>query len=232
MSSSTEPQDDYDPASWTALEGDYAAERTATVPNTTAHTETQTPVFRGLNHRALNNYPDGVPVGTFKPDHITDPALRRLVYVILDNRGRPYLLLPNLATDCGTYVHQSQSNRKSSRGGVSFYQMQPFKDVRIIDDDDLAKFAFKHLQARGVTKTWGIATLQELRQLGKNPVQDPPMAAIGSTAATDNITCTDPLHNRGDRIDIIRLLKELTQKALEISQDIARLNELLGNEEA
>ncbi|RLL99577.1 hypothetical protein CFD26_101949 [Aspergillus turcosus] len=89
--------------------------------------DTQAQKFNGMNRRALNHYPKGVPIGTFKADHVTDPSLRRLVYAKLDKYSKPYLLLSSLGTDCGTYVHRTQSSRKSSKAGVSFYQLELFQ---------------------------------------------------------------------------------------------------------
>lgn len=131
------PQEDYDPDNWTALQEDCELSYIGTPPvnardmgtqPVNAHDIGTQPVnaqdthaqkFNGMNRRALNHYPKGVPIGTFKPDHVTDPSLRRLVYAKLDKYSKPYLLLSSLGTDCGTYVcppNPVKSEELKSRG--------------------------------------------------------------------------------------------------------------------
>lgn len=160
MSSSTKPtdspQEDYDPDNWTALQEDCELSYIGTQPVNARDMgtrpvnaqDTHAQKFNGMNRRALNHYPKGVPIGTFKPDHVTDPSLRRLVYAKLDKYSKPYLLLSSLGTDCGTYVHRTQSSRKSSKAGVSFYQLEPFGDVPVVDTDDLAKWVFRQARSK------------------------------------------------------------------------------------
>jgi hypothetical protein len=87
--------DDYDPAKWTALDDDSDLSYIGTQPvlNTNATTQSVSngtpPMFAELTRKAVNCHADGVPVGTFKPDHTTNPHLRRLVYRKLDRFGNP-----------------------------------------------------------------------------------------------------------------------------------------------
>ncbi|RHZ54590.1 hypothetical protein CDV55_100789 [Aspergillus turcosus] len=157
-----------------------------------------------------------------KVHHGTDPSFRRLVYAKLNIYGKPYYILSPLGTDCGTYVHESQSSRKGSQGGVAFWctvgiwinnipvieeythrffrwwrgdqsdldqriaaqdrrieqllivvervltqseemsarlavleqELEPFKDIQVKDDDDVASFVFQYLQKKGLTGCW------------------------------------------------------------------------------
>ncbi|GIK03418.1 hypothetical protein Aspvir_007487 [Aspergillus viridinutans] len=115
-----------------------------------ANAQDRKPKFSEMSQQALlYKGMDGVPIGTFKPDHLTDPHLRRLVYARMDAYGKLYLLLSALGTDGGTYVHQTQSKRKNSQGVVSFYDLQPFSDVPAIDIADIAEWVFKQLKRRG-----------------------------------------------------------------------------------
>ncbi|GFF98447.1 hypothetical protein IFM61606_04403 [Aspergillus udagawae] len=116
MSSSTKPtnstdspQDEYDPANWTALQEDDNGLSCMGTQVVNAHVcnkgkqpsaaqDTRAPRFNRLDQRALNFHHEEVPIGTFKQDHITDPFQRRLVYAKLDKNGKPYYILSSLGT--------------------------------------------------------------------------------------------------------------------------------------
>jgi hypothetical protein len=90
-----------------------------------------------------------------------------LVYGKLDKFGKPYLMLSSLSTDSGIYVHRTQPNYKNLKGGVGFRQLEPFGDVPVIDTENLAKRVSRELEIRGVTREWGVCSLNDLRKTGK-----------------------------------------------------------------
>ncbi|RLL95453.1 hypothetical protein CFD26_105260 [Aspergillus turcosus] len=116
-----------------------------------------------------------------KVHHGTDPSFRRLVYAKLNIYGKPYYILSPLGTDCGTWwrgdqsdldqriaaqdrrIEQllivvervlTQSEEMSARLAVLEHELEPFKDIQVKDDDDVASFVFQYLQKKGLTGCW------------------------------------------------------------------------------
>jgi hypothetical protein len=81
--------------------------------------------------------------------------------------GKPHFSLSSLGTDSGTYVHITQSKRKGLKGGVGFWDIEPFGDMLMSDINNMAKWIFQKLKMKDLISDGGVRSLCESRAIGK-----------------------------------------------------------------
>jgi hypothetical protein len=81
--------------------------------------------------------------------------------------GKPHFSLSSLGTDSATYAHITQSKRKGLKGGVGFWDIEPFGDMLMSDINNMAKWIFQKLIMKDLISDGGVRSLCELRAIAK-----------------------------------------------------------------